>query len=165
MNNNQQINNQNAIDSHCLLIGRLVNNAAVCDVILFSVFKSLSGCTLEIARAIYYTNESLQAKKRLVDRTLKASNFKESEKIVNKIVKATSKAHTQRNELSHSLIRFNADNQALAQNPRHQQKSCKLITEAYLDSLLKNSTKAFLECQQAANELSQITGEQYPENL
>ncbi len=148
-----------------MMIGQLVNNAAVCDVILFSAFKIISECSLDMERAIYYTVESFHAKKKLISRTLNVSNFKSSEKIIARIISATQKAHNQRNEISHALLRYNDKEEVLCQNPRQQVHSRKQISASYLGSLLKHSSAAFFECQIAAHELSMVTGEPCPLDL
>ncbi len=72
-----------------ILTGKLVSNAATCDVILFSVFLIITECEKEIAQAIYYATESLPAKKNLVRKTLKVSKYKNPRNIQQSIKRIT----------------------------------------------------------------------------
>lgn len=141
------------------MVGKLVNNAAVCDAILFSAFKIISGCDGKIASAIYFSSESLPAKKNIVTRVLKAIDDASETEIVNRIMAGTTASHTPRNELSHALLRASDDGQKiLSHNPRRQSQAHKPITGPYLDSLLKQSAQAHLETYQAFLELCQKRG-------
>jgi hypothetical protein len=149
--------NSQLMDHHLMMVGKLVNNAALCDAFLFSAFKIISGCTQEIAIAIYYSSESLPAKKNLVKRILKAIKDKEKEKIINRISFAAEKANNQRNELSHALLKYQ-DGQFLVHNPRQQDQTKKQLTGNYLGSLLKHSTMAYLEAYKSYHQLCQRRG-------
>ncbi len=104
-----------------MMVGKLVNNAAVCDVILFSAFKVISGCDGEIAKAIYFASESLHSKKNVMMRILTALANSDEKEIVVRIMDGTTASHTQRNEVSHALLRVSLDGKKiLAHNPRQQ---------------------------------------------
>ena len=147
------------IDAHLMMVGKLVNNAAVCDAILFSTFKLISGCGGEIAKAIYFASESLPSKKNVMKRILTALANPEETEIVGRIMDGTTDSHTQRNEVSHALLRVSHDgNKILAQNPRRQVQPNKPVTGPSLDALLKNSTQAHLDTYRAFLELCQKRG-------
>ena len=157
--------NEERMNNLFILTGKLVSNAATCDVVLFSAFIIITECDKEIAQAIYYAIESLSAKKNLVLRTLKVSKYKKHRKIIDRIILAIEKVHSKRNELSHVLLRVSKNNEVVCQNPRHQQQSIKRITKPYLDSLLKDASVPLVDCLKAAQELSSATGKQCPIDL
>lgn len=142
-----------------MMVGKLVNNAAVCDAILFSSFKVISGCDGKIAAAIYFASESLPAKKNVVKRILTALDDKAETEIVGRIMDGATDSHTQRNEVSHALLRASHDGKkVLAHNPRRQVQPRKPVTGPSLDALLKKSTQAYLDTYRAFLELCQKRG-------
>ena len=147
------------IDHHLKMVGTLVNNAAVCDLMLFSAFKIISGCEDKIARAIYFSSETIQAKKNIIGRILKIACDQTETKIIQRIISATEKSQNQRNELSHALLQVGGEgNQLLRFNARHQDQPGKPVTGPYLDGLLKQSTQAHLEAHRAFQELCRKRG-------
>lgn len=147
------------IDEHLMMVGKLVNNAAVCDAILFSAFKVISGCEVKIAKAIYFESESLPAKKNVVNRILIAINDKAETEIVGRIMDGTVASHTQRHEVSHALLQVSHDGKKiLAHNPRRQIQPRKPVTGPSLDALLKESSQAYLDTYRAFLELCQKRG-------
>lgn len=147
------------IDEHLMMVGKLVNNAAVCDAILFSAFKVISGCDGNIASAIYFASESLPAKKNVVRRILAALNDKSETEIVGRIMDGATDSHPQRNEVSHALLRASHDGKKiLAHNPRRQVQPRKQVTGPSLSALLKKSTQAYLDTYRAFLELCQKRG-------
>ncbi len=147
------------IDQHLMMVGKLVNNAAVCDAILFSAFKVISGCDGEIAKAIYFASESLPSKKNVMKRILTAIAIPEETEIVGRIMDGTTDSHTQRNEVSHALLKASHDGKKiLAHNPRRQVQPEKRISGPSLDALLKKSSQAYLDTYRAFLELCQRRG-------
>jgi hypothetical protein len=115
------------LDMHLKTVGILVNVAATCDLILFNAFRVVSGCESKIANAIYFSFESLQTKKNIVTRVLRANGDSNETKIVEAIISATEKANNKRNEISHALLQAEG-NQILALNARQQGKPDKPVT-------------------------------------
>lgn len=147
------------IDHHLKTVGMLVNNAAICDAILFSTFKVISGCEHKIAHAIYFSSDALQTKKTIINRILNIMDDKSEIERINRIIAATEKSQNQRNELSHALLEASADGQTIVNhNPRRQSRAKKLITGPYLGSLLKLSAEAHLAAFLAFQELCQKRG-------
>lgn len=146
------------IDHHLMMVGRLVNNAAFCDLILFSAFKVISGCNDKIASAIYFASEALSSKKNIITRILNALEDAAEKEIVERIISAAEKSQNQRNELSHALLKISGpDNRLLRTNPRFPDRE-KPVTGLYLDSLLKTSGQAHLDALLAFQELCQKRG-------
>jgi hypothetical protein len=86
------------------------------------------------------------------------ANPEESE-IVGRIMDGTTTSHSQRNEVSHALLRVSHDgNKILAHNPRRQVQSKKPVTNKLLDDLLKKSSQAYLDTHLAFLELCQKRG-------
>ena len=129
------------LDMHLKTVGILVNVAAACDLILFNAFRVVSGCESKIANAIYFSFESLQTKKNIVTRVLRANGDSNETKIVEAIISATEKANNKRNEISHALLQAEG-NQILALNARQQGKPAKPVTPQYLDDLHRQASKA-----------------------
>ena len=146
------------IDHHLMMVGRLVNNATLCDLILFSAFKVISGCNDKIASAIYFASEALFSKKNIITRMLNALDDATEKEIVERIISAAEKSQNQRNELSHALLKISgADNRLSRTNPRFPDRE-KPVTAPYLDSLLKASSQAHLDAHLAFQELCQKRG-------
>jgi hypothetical protein len=142
-----------------MMVGKLVNNAAVCDAILFSTFKIISGCDGKIANAIYFASESLPAKKNIVRRILDAVGDSNETVIVGRIMEGATAAHTQRNEVSHAALRASHDGKQIrAHNPRRKTQPQKAVTGPALDALLKQSTQAYMDTYRAFLELCQKRG-------
>jgi hypothetical protein len=147
------------IDKHLMTAGMLINNAAVCDAILFSAFKIISGCDEKIAKAIYFASESLPAKRNIVKRILEVIGDANESAIVGRIMDGVTTSHNQRNEVSHALLRASHDGKKiLAHNPRHRVQPKKPETVPALDALLKKSTQAHLDAHRAFQELCQKRG-------
>lgn len=147
------------IDHHLMMVGKLVNIAARCDAILFSAFTIISGCKEKIASAIYFSSETLQAKKNIIGRILKVLGDETETKIIQRIISATEKSQKQRNQLSHALLTVSVDgNQLLQLNFRHQDQPGKPVTGPYLDGLLRQSNLAHQEAHLAFQELCQKRG-------
>lgn len=147
------------IDSYLKMVGTLVNNAALCDLVLFSAFKIITSCESNIAHAIYFSSETLQAKRGFIFRVLVANNDPIEKEIVERIIQAVEKAQNQRNELGHAVMQVTADGTTLlGLNARRQAQSQKTITGAYLDALLKHSSQALLGAQKAFQELCSKRG-------
>lgn len=142
-----------------MMVGKLVNNAAVCDAILFSTFKAISGCDGKIANAIYFASESLPAKRNVVKRILSVLGDPAETELVTRIMDGTTDSHTQRNEVSHALLRASHDGEkVLAHNPRRQIQPKKPVTGASLNALSKKSTQAYLDTYRAFQEFCQKRG-------
>ncbi len=147
------------IEQHLMMVGKLVNNAAVCDAILFSTFKIISGCDEKIASAIYFASESLPAKRNVVKRILAVLGNPAETEIITRIMDGTTDSHTQRNEVSHALLRASHDGkQVLAHNPRRQIQPKRPVTGPSLNALLKKSTQAYLDTYRAFEEFCQKRG-------
>lgn len=145
------------IDQHLKTVGTLVVNASLCDMILFNAFKIISNCENGVASAIYFSSETIHSKKNFIKRILKVNDDPEETKIVERIVAATEKSNTQRNELSHALLQISGD-QVSRLNARHQEDGVKPVTAPYLDSLWKLSSRALLDSQKAYQELCSKRG-------
>ena len=141
------------------MVGKLVNNAAICDGILFSTFKIISGCEGKIASAIYFSSEALSSKKNIIARILQVLGDETETEIIERIISATQNSQNQRNELSHALLKVSGgENQLSRLNPRNQVQPEKPVTAAYLDSLMKQSGLAYVEAHRAFQELCKKRG-------
>ena len=135
-------NTTTLIDHYLMMVGKLVNNAAVCDSILFETFRIISGCNEGIASAIYFSAESIHAKRNIIRRILTVLDDKIESEIIEKIIAATEKSHAQRNELGHAALIATNDGTLRRHNPRNQGQAQKPVTGPYLDALLKHSSEA-----------------------
>ena len=144
--------NTDLIDHHLKMVGTLVNNAALCDLVLFSAFKVISGCESKIASAIYFSSETIHAKRNFILRILKANGDQKETKILERIIAATEKSQNQRNELSHAIL-MASPSQVLRVNARHQGQTKKRVTALYLEGLLEQSSRAHIAAHKAFQEL------------
>jgi hypothetical protein len=110
---------------------------------LFHAFEIISGCTAEIAHAIYFNFDSLQPKRTMIERILKSNDDKEETEIVGKILDAANSAQKQRNELSHALLMFTDEGAILHENPKR--KAITKITHQYLDKLHLTASRAVVD--------------------
>jgi hypothetical protein len=97
-------------EEHLLTVGKLVQNAAVTDVIMFSAFQLLSGCKPAIARAIYYAFDSLAGRRGLLTRLLKVIGDERDRQMTEEIISTAEKAHKQRNRVAHALTMHDLPN-------------------------------------------------------
>jgi len=139
------------------MTGTLVINAALCDAIMFSVYRLISGSSREIAIATYYSSESLSSKKNLIKRVIEATAKTNEQKVVDKIINATEKAYNQRNELSHAILQ-DYNNDLMVFNPRRIRNPKQKLTLPYLENLLKNSSRAHTQAMKSYQELCQMHG-------
>ena len=156
----------NDIKANSLLTSSGIRNkfAATCDAVMFSIFAIISKCDKEIAQAIYYSNTSHNQKTQLIRRVLSVSDYKEQYKIIERIITATGKAHKQRNQLSHCLLRIKGD-EIVYQNPRNTDQSISKITEKGLNTIIESSINASIDCSIASQELSEKWGVELPIDL
>lgn len=145
------------LEMHMHTVGVLVNQAALCDLTLFNAFRVISGCNSQIANAIYFSNESLQAKKNIVKRVLTVIHDKEETRIVEAIILCAEKANNKRNELSHALLQISGD-KLHSLNARQQGKPPNPITAKYLDDLHKQASSAYVESLRQYQSLCQKRG-------
>jgi hypothetical protein len=97
---------QPTLDEYHRFIGKLENEAAASDLIMFSAFRVLLGCTNSIANAIYYTLDSLPARSALLTRVADALGDETEKELIQKIIKANEKANNQRKQFSHAFAAF-----------------------------------------------------------
>lgn len=105
---------------------------------------------MKVARAIYYTLESLPPKKKMVQRVAELRGDPEIDGIIKKLADAVQKAHNPRNDLAHSTLVRAPD----GTTHRHSQKyGVKKATEGFLQDKLDASTSALEECKRAHGQL------------
>ncbi|RFC36120.1 MAG: hypothetical protein DID92_2727743680 [Candidatus Nitrotoga sp. SPKER] len=142
------------IDHHLSMVGKLIVNAANCDLLMYNAFRIISGCEGGIANAIYFSSESFNAKKSFIIRILKVNDDPIEREILERIISATKTANNQRNELSHSLLQVTGEeNKLRGLNARRQGQLGTPMTGPFLDGLLKLSCQAHIAALVAYQEL------------
>jgi hypothetical protein len=134
-------------DEQMIAIGRLVQNAAIADAILFSLFRVLSGLEIRPARAIFFTFDSQPPRKRMIERLVGQVGDEIDKAKSDRIISFSETVYKQRNELAHALLlRQDQDENspAFRQNPKHldEQESTKPVTYGYLEDLRRKSHAA-----------------------
>jgi hypothetical protein len=147
-------------DQYLVTVGKLTQNAAITDIVLFCAFKILAGCDDEVGQAIYYALESVAAKARLVRRVVNAAGDEQDATIVDEIVRAVERAHAPRNELAHALLSADGDPGKPWQrlNPKTLKQPMRPVTVAYLKSLMDPSSEAVRAAHAAFDKLCQKRG-------
>jgi hypothetical protein len=132
-------------DDYLLATGKLVSNAAVTDVLMFSAFQILSSCEVRIATAIFYALDSFPPRKQMLTRVMNVGGDEEDKQYVSAIIAAAEKANNQRKVVAHSLASFeSADMKGkfVLHNPKSQTYDKKPVTKKYLKSLISLSSEA-----------------------
>jgi len=139
--------------------GNLLQNASTNEMFMCNAFKILSGCDIKIATAIFYTLDSLPAKKTLLKRVLDVKSDEEEKKLVNAIIDAAEKSNNQRKDISHSLLAFKSpDINSAFTLYRPKSSESKSVTKNSLATLIRHSQDAITEAQQAFEQLCQKRG-------
>ena len=94
---------------YLIAVGKIVNNASLNELLMFSSFKILSRIDVKLASAIFYTPDSLQAKKALLDRVVDVIGDDETKKLVKEIIDAAEKSNSQRRNVAHSILLWGTD--------------------------------------------------------
>jgi len=135
-------------EDYLILVGKLVQGAAIADLYLFSAFYRLSKTDLDIARKIYFAIDSLNFRTNIVRALADMRDDTEIRKLVDEIAKAVQVAQSQRNRLAHALLgKTELTNQDLVKiNPR--QNTTEPITSGFLKSLSTESFDAVLRAKE-----------------
>jgi len=87
------------------LVGMVSHNAALAELAMFEAFVLLSGCTPEVAEAIFYTLDSVPAKATMLRRVVsRVGGPTEMRALVDKILKGVDTSNQQRQFLAHALL-------------------------------------------------------------
>lgn len=85
-------------------VGKASHNAAAADNILFSAFWRIAGCRVDVARAIYYSIDSMRVRKSLVKRITLVVGDDEDMKLAMQIANMALRASTFRNDVAHVVV-------------------------------------------------------------
>lgn len=132
-------------------VGRLVNMASVADALMHESFVMLSGCTPAIAKAIYYSVDSFNARRNMMQRILEVSGDEEDSRLINALVASTKAVNTKRNELAHAVLcTQNPDTkpELIRVNIKNQKKSEQVITKRYLRTLDSYALRRLIQMQE-----------------
>jgi hypothetical protein len=148
-----------SIDELLATIGKLVLNATANESFMFTAFKILSRNTSKIARATFYTLDSLPGKRTLLNRVVEAVGDEEDKKLVKEIIAAAEKSSNQRREVAHALTMFEGpliDAPFTLFHPKSSES--KPVTKDWLATLMRHSHEAFAAGHQAFERLAQKHG-------
>lgn len=84
--------------------GRILQNAALNEHLLCLAFRTISGCEMKLASAIFYTLDSLPAKKSLLMRVLEVKGDAEDKRIIKTLIDAAETANNQRKQIAHAIL-------------------------------------------------------------
>lgn len=149
-----------SFDEYFTAAGQILQAAASADTLLFSAFTILSQCPSPLNRAVYYSIESLNARKTLVQRTVEVRKDRdELMDIAMEIARQAQTAAKKRNEIAHAMIVTDRsegvdpkspDPSLIRYNPRNlDQSSQKPVTKAYLNSMVNDTCAAVTKAKDA----------------
>lgn len=125
-------------DDYLGSIGRIVQNASACDLILVNVLRIVSKITHQTAKDICFSLDSLRARHAIINtiakRTLKKNRAAKA--TLEKILQSSVNIAKKRNELAHSCILLTGDGQVQRSNPRNSQQPTQPATREYLKSMI-----------------------------
>lgn len=141
-----------------MLVGKLVQNAAINELYMFGAFQILSKCNPKIAAAIFYTLDSFPGKKTLLTRVCAISGDDRDKELVDAIIDASYKSNNQRQQVSHGLAlsQDENDNPQIILNPKSMDP--KPVSHAFATHLLKHSSEALFAGKEKFELLSQKHG-------
>jgi hypothetical protein len=123
---------------HFAAVGRLVNNAALADAMMFNVFRVLSGCSVPVAKAIFFTLDAYPTRRSLIDRVASLHSDPELTALALAVCENAKNIQDNRNALAHALLleREIEPDELLLHNPKRP-RSKRPVTAGYLESLIK----------------------------
>lgn len=141
------------------LAGILVHRSAVTEACMFMAFKIISGCPQKIAQTIFYTLDTLQGKKSLLNRIASAVGDKQDQALVKEFIKAAEKSSNQRRDLAHSLITSENVKGIKVHKLYHPKtKRHEEVSREMVETYLRISSEAFDEAERALEELARKHG-------
>lgn len=93
-------------DEHHVIVGKLEHNACAAEAMMFAVFRILSGTSVKVARAIFYTLDSFPGKKNLLLRVARETANPEELDLIDLVISGVEKCNNQRKQVAHSIMLF-----------------------------------------------------------
>jgi hypothetical protein len=120
---------------------------------LLGAFKLLSGCEIEMAKVIFYSIDSFQGRKSLLNRVVGAVGDGTDKTLVKAIIDAAQKSNDQRQHVSHAILAHVGPtfNELRLLRPKSNTKVP--VTKEYMGDLMKNSWEALSASQKALQTL------------
>src|SRR6185295_15356472 len=91
-------------DEYFIAVGKVVQNAILCESIMATAMRIVLKCPFKTASAIFFTLDSFSSKKELLHRTVAASGDAKDKEMIDAILDAANTANNQRREVAHALI-------------------------------------------------------------
>lgn len=143
-------------DEYFIAVGKVVQNAILCESIMATSLKILLKSSFKTASAIFFTLDSFSSKKELLNRTVVVSGDSKDKEMIDDIIAAANKANNQRREVAHALILFKHPDRPTdfaIRRPKSGDK--RIVTKGWLSNLMGQSFEAGKECFLAFQKLSQ----------
>ena len=143
-----------SIEDFHLAAGKLLQNASTNELFLAKVFEVLlSGASVRIAHAAFYSLDSLNGKANLLRRVAEVAATESERKCIDRLIDAAKKSNSQRNSVAHSLLTFDApDLKSGMRNIRLKAQKFEMISKASLAAMILTSSEAMTEGQVALKE-------------
>jgi hypothetical protein len=93
-------------DEYFIAVGKVVQNAILCESIMATALKMLLKCSFKTASAIFFTLDLFASRKELLKRIVAANGDSKDREMLDDIIAAANKANNQRREVAHALILF-----------------------------------------------------------
>jgi hypothetical protein len=147
-------------DEFLMVSGRIDQHTALCELIMCNVLKTLLGCSIEAARAVFYTLDSAPGKKTLLRRVAEKTCKENEQQIIEDLIAGYDKVNNQRREVMHSLALFE-DKDIASQFKifRPKQGMSKPVSKEWLSDLMTHSVNGLTEALKALKELGDLRGQ------
>jgi hypothetical protein len=142
-------------EQHLLVIGKLEHNAASAEAILFGTFTLIAGLTPSLARAIFYTLDSVPGKKNLVRRVAEERADAKEKEIIEIIFSGVDATNNQRKQVAHGAMTYAGELKIYS--PKNQPQP-KIPSQEWHNDLLEKSHAAGMEAKTAFEALCQKRG-------
>jgi hypothetical protein len=143
-----------SIDEYFIETGKVMQNCLLTELCMYKALQILSGCSEDVAIAIFYTFDALPGRQALLRRVVDVRSDPQDTELVDRINQAAVKANNQRKSLAHSSLAFPSPDLGAAfsrVNPKSRQYHP--ITTDSMRAMLDATSSAVREGYAAVKEL------------
>jgi hypothetical protein len=95
-----------SINEYFIETGNVMQNCLLTELCMYKALQILSGCSEDVAIAIFYTFDALPGRQALLRRVVDVRSERQDAELVDRINKAAEKANNQRKSLAHASLAF-----------------------------------------------------------
>jgi hypothetical protein len=150
---------QISIEEYFIGSGKITENQIVTELCMFKALEVLSKCSSAVASAIFFTLDSLPAKKTLLQRVADAAGDEEDKQLVGQINEAADKANNQRRDTAHAAVAFSGENiKSQMSMANFKRKTMQVASKDSMNTMVRHSGEAVHEASAAIQKLCQKHG-------